>query len=205
MWLKDTLPLLVCLVAMIGCAESKPSSTTNVAPVPAEVSQPTEEPMVDAEHVWRNDPALAGRFHPDYPDDLQVIVHEGGPRVTQARPELIWVRITGKQGEAYQGTLLNEPHQLPSLKQHDAILFLAPSATIEPYLVTEQYLRERKEWYIGPCNKCGMPDLFDAPSALQAKIFPNVPADAKVEAFTSFCPVCGGVQVVSSAPIEDEL
>jgi len=40
--------------------------------------------------------------------------------------------------------------------------------------------------------------LFDAPSDLQAKIFPNVPADAKMEAFTSFCPVCGGVQMVSS-------
>ena len=37
-------------------------------------------------------------------------------------------------------------------------------------------------------RKCGMPDLFDAPSDLQAKIFPNIPPDARVEAFTTFCP-----------------
>ena len=112
--------------------------------------------------------------------------------------------MTGKIGPVYQGTLLNQPQQLPRLKQNDSILFLAPNAENEPYLVTEKYLRERDGWYIAPCNECGMPDLFDAPSDLQAKIFPNVPADAIMEAFTSFCPVCGGVQIVSSSPIEAE-
>lgn len=160
--------------------------------------------MTNNEHPWRTDPAISSRFHPDYPDDLQVIVHAGGPRFTQAQPELIWVRVTGKNGQAYCATLLNQPHQLPVLKQGDLILFLAPNAKNEPYLVTEKYLKERDDWHIGPCNKCGMPDLFDAPSDLQTKIFPNVPGDAKVEMFTSFCPVCGGVQTVSSSPIEHE-
>jgi hypothetical protein len=31
---------------------------------------------------WRDDPLLKGRFHPDFPDDLQVVVHDGGPRLT---------------------------------------------------------------------------------------------------------------------------
>lgn len=160
--------------------------------------------MTDNDHPWRTDPALLGKFHPEYPDDVQVIVHAGGPRLTAASPELIWVRVTAKKGRAYQGTLLNQPHQLPSLKQNDSILFLASNAEIEPYLVTEKYLQERKDWYLGPCKKCGMPDLFDAPSDLQAKLFPNVPADARMEAFTSFCPLCGGVQIVSSSPIESD-
>lgn len=194
----------VCLGAFIGCSDTKPQSTLEIAISPAVESHQTELPMIETERVWRNDPALAGKFHPGYPDDLQVIVHEGGPRLTTTRPELIWVRVTGKKGEAYQGRLLNQPHQLPSLKQDDAILFLAPNAQNEPYLVTEKYLHERKDWHILPCNKCGMPDLFDAPSALQAKVFPNVPADAEIEAFTSFCPVCGGVQIVSSSPILGE-
>ena len=46
-------------------------------------------------HPWRDDPLLTGRFHPNHPDDLQVIVHEGGPRLSTSPPELIWVRLDG--------------------------------------------------------------------------------------------------------------
>lgn len=160
--------------------------------------------MKDSDHPWRTDPALSGMFHPEYPDDLQVIAHEGGPRLTQSRPELVWVRVTGKRAGAYEGTLLNQPHQLQSLNLNDSILFLPANVGNQPFMVTEKYLNERNDWHLKPCDKCGMPELFDAPSDLQAKIFPDIPADGKMEAFTSFCPVCGGVQVVSSEPIEDQ-
>ena len=135
---------------------------------------------------------------------MQVIVHEGGPRLTTKQAELVWVRVTGKQGDTYQGTLLIQPKQLPSLKPNDTILFMAGNTGNEAFMVTDKYLEERHDWHIGPCNKCGMPELFDAPSDLQAKLFPNVPEDAKMETFTSFCPLCGGVQIVSTNPIEDQ-
>src|SRR5262245_29603588 len=49
---------------------------------------------------WRNDPDLAGRFHPRHPDHLQVIVHDGEPRRTKRGPEGCWVNV-----EAVHATL----------------------------------------------------------------------------------------------------
>jgi hypothetical protein len=63
-----------------------------------------------------------------------------------------------------------------------------------PVLATDKYLGERAAWSIHPCQKCGFADLFDAPSDLIRTLFPNVPADAVMEGFTTFCPLCGGVQ-----------
>jgi len=193
-----------CLSVVMGCDGSHSPSPPPAISTSKSLSQnvPETQESMNA-HPWRSDPALAGMFHPEYPDDLQVIVHEGGPRLTQARPELIWVRVIGMRGTVYVGMLLNQPHQLTHLKQNDSILFLAVTPINKPYLVTEKYLRERSEWHIRPCNQCGMPDLFDAPSDLQAKIFPGVPSDAKMEAFTSFCPLCGGVQLISSSPFDE--
>jgi hypothetical protein len=49
-------------------------------------------------HEWRKHPALQKRFHPEHADDLQVIVHDGGPRISDRKPELVWVtlRVTEK-------------------------------------------------------------------------------------------------------------
>src|SRR5512142_1187570 len=93
---------------------------------------------------WRTDPSLAGRFHQDYPDDLQVLVHDGGPRFTRLPPEMMWVHVTEKQGLAYAGTLLNVPHQLQSVRKDDKILFLPPKdAKFPPIYTTAAYLAER--------------------------------------------------------------
>src|SRR5690242_6623830 len=72
-------------------------------------------PVVLMNALWRTDPLLAGRFHASYPDDLQVIVHDGGPRLSVIGPELMWVRLTdvAAEGEGlrvYRGALLNRPH-----------------------------------------------------------------------------------------------
>ena len=148
---------------------------------------------------WRNDPNLRGRFLPGSLDDLQVIVHEGGPRLSQAAPELIWVRVTGQEGSLYQGQILNVPHNLRLLQQGSSILFVAPAGAEHPLLVTRKYLSERASWKITPCDSCGLPELFDAPSDLIAIIFPDTPPGAQMQGFTSFCPLCGGVQVVEAA------
>ena len=43
---------------------------------------------------WRNLPQFAGRFHPEFTDDLEILIHDGGPRLTDCSAELVWGRIT---------------------------------------------------------------------------------------------------------------
>lgn len=151
---------------------------------------------------WRNDPLLSGKFHASYPDDIQVIVHAGGPRLSTIGPELMWVRLAAVAPQSrddrrvYLGGLLNRPHRLPDLNIGDILLVLPAAGSDHPIRTTEQYLEERLRYDVEPCDKCSLAELFDAPSALIAKVFPNIPPGAMMERFTSFCPRCGGVQQV---------
>jgi hypothetical protein len=162
---------------------------------------------------WRDDPLLQGCFHPNYPDDLQVIVHEGGPRLAATPPELMWVRIEGVHPTephdepasehdgapprtVYRGTLLNTPHRLPTLTKGATILLMAVKGSPHPIRTTERYLGERPEYEVIACEKCGLNELFDPPSALVAKVFPDLPEGTVLERFTSFCPLCRGAQQV---------
>jgi hypothetical protein len=153
---------------------------------------------------WREFPLLKNRLHPDYPDDIQVIVHDGGPRITNHPPELVWVRITKYRDGVFVGTVLNAPHNLTTVKEGDSILFLVTNDCQYAFRVTPRYLTERKKWRIIACDKCGFSELFDPPSQLIAKIFPHLPPDATSEAFTSFCPLCGGIQIVADINLKDE-
>jgi hypothetical protein len=144
---------------------------------------------------WRHDPRLRSRFHPNYPDDLQVIIHNGGPRFSQLPAEVVWVTVTEQVGDYYRGTLLNAPFNLPNVTVGDSILFLIADGVDHPIYVTEKYMAERGRWNITPCDKCGFSELFDAPSDLIAKVFPNAPSGGEMVSFTAFCPRCGGVQV----------
>jgi hypothetical protein len=134
-----------------------------------------------------------GRFHSQYPDHLQVVIHEGGPRLTKALPELVWVMVTeAVSGDVFTGKILNPPKQLQSLKSGSAIKFIVPATGRYPILTTDKYLGERPHWRIHPCNKCGLSELFDVPTELFSVIFPQ--AKGEIEMFTSFCGVCGGTQ-----------
>jgi hypothetical protein len=146
--------------------------------------------------AWRRHPRLIDRFHPDYADDLEVVIHDGGPRLTDRRPELAWVRVTGVEGDVFVGRLLNRPKQLVTVSEGAKIRFVSPEGSKHPLMVTSKYLSERADWVIDPCNKCGLTELFDAPSDLIRVVFPNIPAGAAMTEFTSFCALCGGVQVV---------
>jgi hypothetical protein len=77
---------------------------------------------------WRTHARLQGRFHPDYPDDVQVVVHDGGPRMSDRAPELVWVRILRHEGGVYAARVLNKPHQLLTVKEGDEILFVVPAS-----------------------------------------------------------------------------
>ncbi|VTR93809.1 Uncharacterized protein OS=Sorangium cellulosum (strain So ce56) GN=sce4092 PE=4 SV=1: DUF2314 [Gemmata massiliana] len=147
---------------------------------------------------WREHPKLKGRFLPDHPDDLQVLVHDGGPRISRNAGEVVWVTVTGADGEVFRGRLLNQPHNLQSVGQGDEIRFVVAAGARFPVMVTEKYLQERGAWIIIPCRKCGFSELFDAPSDLIRVVFPDQPAGAVTSMFTAFCPLCGGVQGVKS-------
>jgi hypothetical protein len=147
-------------------------------------------------HEWREHPALQGKFHPEHADDLQVIVHDGGPRISQRTPELVWVALTASHGEVFTGKILNQPTQLQTVRQGDEIRFVVPGDGQQPLRVTEKYLAERPHWIIYPCEKCGLSELFDAPSELMKATFPALPDGAVVEAFTAICGMCGGAQSI---------
>lgn len=148
--------------------------------------------------AWREHPDLKGRFLPDHPDDLQVFVHDGGPRLTRNPSELVWVSVTGMEGDIFRGRVLNQPHNLKSVRQGSEIRFVMPKGSEHPILVTAKYLAERGAWVIHPCHKCGLSELFDAPSDLIRVAFPNTPPDAAMSMFTALCPFCGGFQGVES-------
>jgi hypothetical protein len=164
---------------------------------------------------------LQGRFRPSHPDDLQVLVHDGGPPLTRNEPEVVWVTVTGMDGDVFRGRVLNQPENLRSVRRGDEIRFVVPDADapaalrkladarlglpgpaprgwILPVLVTDKYLRERGEWVIHPCPGCGLSELLDAPSDLIRVIFPDASPDAPVRRFNATCPNCGGVQRVES-------
>jgi hypothetical protein len=151
--------------------------------------------------AWRRHPKLLGRIHPDHPDDLQVVVHDGGPRLSRNRAELVWVRITGAEGEVFRGQVLNQPHNLKTVRRGQEVQFVVPSGGQHPLQVTEKYLRERVDWIVRPCNKCGLSELFDAPFDLIPKIFPNRPEGAVIGVFTTFCAHCGGLQIAEQKSI----
>jgi hypothetical protein len=148
--------------------------------------------------TWRKHPRLKDLLLPDYPDDLQVLVHDGGPRIARNPPEAIWVRVVGDEAGLFRGRILNQPHKLQTIKYGEEIRFMVAEGADFPIMVTAKYLAERKSWEIHPCEGCGFSELFDAPSDLLQVIFPDAPKDSEVEMFTSFCPLCGGVQGVES-------
>jgi len=153
---------------------------------------------------WRTLPILQGKLHPGHPDDLQVIVHDGGPRITRARPEAVWATITGFDGAVFTGKVLNAPTQLASVRQHQAIRFVVDAGSGHAVMVTDKYLGERPRWNVGGCAQCGFAHLFDAPSDLIRATFSGLPPGATPEAFTAFCPLCGGVQAIEHVDIDDE-
>jgi hypothetical protein len=148
--------------------------------------------------AWRNHPKLIGQFLPEFPDDLKVYVHDGGPRITRNGAEAVWVSVRGWDGDIFQGLVLNQPQRLVSVRQGSNIKFIIVDGAQHPIMVTDKYLAERDIWKITPCDKCGLLELFDAPSDLIRAVFPSTPSDATMGMFTAFCPLCGGIQIVTS-------
>jgi hypothetical protein len=145
---------------------------------------------------WRDHPRPKERFHKDAPDDVRVVVHDGGPRLSRVAPEVAWVRITGGEEDIFAGTVLNQPTKLATVSAGCSIQFKVPVSGELPLMVTEKYLLERPDWIVHPCDRCGLTELFDAPSDLLGLVFAPGPEQPAPEVFTAFCGWCGGIQLV---------
>jgi hypothetical protein len=86
-------------------------------------------------HEWREHPRLKGRFLPDYPDDVQVIIRDGGPALTRTEPEIVWVTITSMAGDLFRSRVRNQPHGLQTVRQNDEIQFLMPAGAAQAALL----------------------------------------------------------------------
>ncbi len=170
--------------------------TRGLPAAPAWLAAYGPQPPVDG--PWRRDPALRGRFHPRFPDDLQVLVHDGEPRRTGKRTEVCWVRVGADLGPApagggrlLAGVLLNQPHARTTIHAGDALRFLSAPGGAHPLLVTDAYLAERAAWELEPCPSCGLAEALDPPSVMARTRFPDLDADALPVMFTAHCAACG--------------
>lgn len=158
---------------------------------------------------WRHDPTLAGRFHPEAEDDLQVILHDGEPRRSKLAPEACWVRVDGVAGilrapahgaivdrTIYRGVLIHAPRHLTTVREGDVVCFVVAQGLPYPLQVTGDYIAERPRWEIDACDRCGATETLDPPSVMARTRFPDAPADAIVERFSAFCP-CGGTMTLA--------
>jgi hypothetical protein len=148
---------------------------------------------------WRRDPILKGRFHKDAQDDILVIVHDGHPGITGRAPEAVWVRVTGRRGTAWIGTMMNQPHQLQSMRKGTEVLFGAPGRHLPLVHVTPKYLEERTVWTVGPCSKCGLTETFSPPSELLEDCDASADVRAQLRRVQVPCPLCDGTQILTRA------
>ena len=152
--------------------------------------------------TWRENPLLKDKFHQQYPDDIEAIVHEGF-RASTNEPEVVWIRITDMNGQLITAELLNQPTYLHSFKAGTTYSFLL-SASGKIIFVTPQYLKEISDWTFHACEKCANDVLFDTPSKIQQIAFPNLPEGAVLQTFTTFCPLCGSAVALESKDVDDD-
>ncbi len=147
------------------------------------------------------DPNLARLMNPQHPGDLQVAVHQGGPKTSQTPPELCWVHHTGRSSAStarhiyHTGILLNQPTHIAGYHKGQEVTFIAPQHGDAAVLTTPEYRAERDAWHIRPCEACGFSELMDAPSKLASVSFPDAPAGSTPIIFTTRCGICGSGRV----------
>lgn len=156
------------------------------------------------EKNWRNDTDIKSNFiYEDYPDDLPVIVYDENYKTSKTQLENIWVRTIGVYEDYYLGRIMNKPTQLVTLKENEIIIFKIKNGTQTPTMVTDNYLIERENWKITPCDKCGFTELFDSPSELFKIMFERNESDDEIVSFSTFCNLCGGVQIIESISFKE--
>jgi hypothetical protein len=141
---------------------------------------------------WHQDPALAGKFHPQMPDDIEAtFIHLGKKTL-----EKMWVRLEAAHAVGYVGQLLNTSHVEPAFAAGVRVL-VRPSRSHPPMLFVPQVAAQNLERWKSECSQCGFDLVFIAVAELVKMQFPNVPAGAEMQQFTTRCLMCRGTMHVA--------
>lgn len=161
-----------------------PSWMKQLAPPPA--SQP-----------WRTDPALAGKFHPSYPDDLEALFFFH----THQRVERMWVRITDVAADlgGYLAQLLNTPHTPVGLQAGAQVVIRAAPGAASPVWLSDA-ARDNLARYQALCHDCGFDLLLVPADEIARAQFPGAPEGAVIMQFTTRCAMCRGTMTVEARP-----
>ena len=118
---------------------------------------------------WRDDPALAGRFHAQDPDDLEVTFF------FPAAAEHMWVRTTAHAPAigGYEGELLNTPFATGTgLATGAQVAYRVPTGAIGPVWVSPA-VRSNLEHWSAKCDSCGFDLLLEPAKDIIARQFPT--------------------------------
>ena len=142
---------------------------------------------------WQHDPTLAGRFHPSYPNDLEVRFYFA----EQQTLEKMWVRTTGLDEPVggYLGVLVNRPHtDGTGLRPGASVAYRAAPGMTDPIWVTPA-MRANLFGWLSLCDSCGFDMLLMPAEEVIQRQF-TLPPGTVMEAFSTRCLACGGGMVV---------
>lgn len=150
----------------------------------------------DPDAPWRKDARLSPLLLPRFPDDLAV--HFFGFADGEWHREEMWVRVHAFDAKTglYEGQLLNQPHHLRRVSKGDPVRFRPTHGIPQPVYVGDVEAANLEE-YDARCEGCGFDVLLEPAREIQARQFPNAPADEAMLAFTTRCPLCGGAMLVN--------
>jgi len=135
---------------------------------------------------WRDDPALAGRFHAEDRDDLEVTFF------FQSAAERMWVRTTARAPQlgGYEGELLNTPFaDGTGLAAGARVAYRVARGPIGPVWISPAVGANLERWS-AECSGCGFDLLPEPAEDIIARQFQD-PGTFVMGSFTTRCPVCG--------------
>jgi hypothetical protein len=150
-------------------------------------------PSSDASRPWRNDPALVGRFHASFPDDLEVRFY----LFAAGAVETMWVQTNAVDEEigGYAGVLLNQPHAARAEVDEGArVSYRSARGAPEPLWVSPATRANLHDWS-SECTACGF-DMVLEP--IEDIVGPHVAASADMphQILGMCCPMCEGAMTV---------
>ena len=144
-------------------------------------------PQGNPGRAWRDDPALVGKFHPGYPDDIEALFFfpEHG------NIEKMWVGLVDIDEEVggYIGKLLNTPNTPSSLTEGSRVTIRTSPGEESPIYISETTRKNLQEWQ-GTCQACGFDLIMVSVADFVRKTFPSIPANGELEMFTMRCALC---------------
>lgn len=110
------------------------AATRGLPAAPPWLASAGPQPIADA--PWRGDPALRGKFHPQWPDDIQVLID--APDGGGGAGEVCWLRVVAvddPDARIYAGVLQHAPRALAHVQAGDRLRFTITPGARHPRMV----------------------------------------------------------------------